>query len=69
MHKDGQARQQLRWSEAQALAQGHSGPYYRLEVSKEVRKDLSITQQGREAPGEDIVRVRYIDDHTEMADT
>lgn len=51
------------------MAQGHSGPYYRLEVSKEVRKDLSITQQGREAPGEDIVRVRYIDDHTEMADT
>ena len=59
----------MRWTEAQALAQGHAGPYYRLIVTTEIRKDLSITQQGREAPGEDITRIRYLADTTEMEAT
>ena len=59
----------MRWTEAWALSQGHPGPYYRLIVNREVRKDLSITQQGRQAPSEDVMRIRYLDDHTEMEAT
>jgi len=59
----------MRCSEAIALAHGSTGPFTRIEVTKEVRKDLSITQQGREMPSEDITRIRYLNDTTEMEAT
>jgi hypothetical protein len=52
-----------------ALRAGEDARFTRLDIPREPRKDLSITEQGRQCPQEDIIRVRYLDDHTDRPHT
>jgi|TARA_Y100000310_G_scaffold326284_1_gene390995 hypothetical protein len=57
----------MRFSEAWALHRGESGKLTHLDVYREPQDEaMSITQQGRQCPHEDIIRVRYLDDQSQQ---
>tara|TARA_R100000306_G_scaffold57839_1_gene56074 strand:- start:406 stop:591 length:186 start_codon:yes stop_codon:yes gene_type:complete len=57
----------MRFSEAWALHRGEDGKLTHLDVYRGPQDaEMSITEQGRQCPHEDIIRVKYLDDNSQQ---
>ena len=58
----------MRFSEAWALHHGEEAKLTHLDVYREPQdeEEMSITQQGRQCPQDDIIRIRYLDDQSQQ---